>query len=1173
MAKTWLLWDENDDGDKPKKKKTKNQKPPIGFWSDTPEGAVDDGFDDFFRVDDGTGDTAADPYLSGSAYDYSGAFDDSANYWHRKNSFQYKSRVDYSPSRLFRSTFTTRYATYSDHSNEAKNKAVRALRTLTRNANTVTSTTNKGTYTVQFSSGKERNAVTSALNNEQQRVIFVSPDDLLNTKTAEDEDNVVDALTGFVLLRVQLAQSLPLQVSKEINATDMGGIGLYIGQELFALPHGLDNATPEELQRISDTAVDKYLAGVLAKSLLTRLARRETVKNWGGFAPYFARHAKKFSATREVLAAAELTLETLVGRIAYNLIDDENHIELPPFAADALNKWLAEEIPPEDILAVCFELVIYLRSQFAPAGLPLKGPDDVGTLLDTLLQQLQAEKTRAAVTEETRNFLTDFGNTLFDAHHHVQQSKEAITDAHRDVTAAHNVAANRATVEQLANILKTAAAECEKLASTKPEEPAPTTQRCLLGGVGSLGLGRYVFNAEHGQHQLAAVINKLRYNINARPGARTIAIQSLPLANRDEALRTFDAYQDSLDLLSRTAEWDPNGLTREHAAELHAQTERVAALVASAVENATVEKLLTDALAAAKKIIADVRERTAVTAAHMQQMGTQFASTGVPENVDPNLHQNVSTALQQTEEHAKVDSYLSEQIARVADLEKRNARARSLKGREKALQELKDLLAQLARHTAYMLTNALPANHTHDGLVHRLNSVMEGVRLDVTEKANTVANAVAYALTPQTVSSKELVSAAVAELLMENVPNADEVSSVSALLDHLSELMQKYPMYEAVLTELTENLGPGGDSIETASTAGKNFQAASSRQVKKHMSVDGELFGEKVAVNTVLLDANALCATNEEARNAQEEEFVVYLDGIAGNNAKPKIVTKRENDPRCKGREDETARKNIKDVRQKYKKFIERIQNALQFQAGKRTTEEYGLRSGDLDEGGLHKLQYDCEHIWTKKKIAKLPDVAIGILVDQSGSMNGDKICRARTLCIILAQALRNITGVRLYVYGHTANLHGSCSELTLYEHYTPTMGDDFTALGLISAHSNNYDGYAIKEAARKLNHDPAKKKYLFVLSDGMPHGRGYAGKDAEKHVNSVCKFIRDKLKIGLYTFGVGIYSCDQADFVKQYGEKYSMIVDDIMKCLPQIVRFLHNTLQQEKQLITDIAD
>jgi cobalamin biosynthesis protein CobT len=230
----------------------------------------------------------------------------------------------------------------------------------------------------------------------------------------------------------------------------------------------------------------------------------------------------------------------------------------------------------------------------------------------------------------------------------------------------------------------------------------------------------------------------------------------------------------------------------------------------------------------------------------------------------------------------------------------------------------------------------------------------------------------------------------------------------------------------------------------------------------------------------------------------------------------------------------------------------------LQFQAGRRSVEVHGLLSGDLDEGSLHKLDYDCEHIWSQKTISKLPDVAVGLLVDQSGSMSGPKINSARDICIMLAEAVRKIAGVRLYVYGHTANEFGADS-MTIFEHYTPRDGENLTRLGGIRAHSNNYDGYAIKDVAKRLSEDQAKKKYLFVIADG---------ETAEKHVTSVCKFTRERLKISTYAFAVGVHGTQQGAFKRQYGDKHVVFVNDVAKCLPQIVRFLRNAMQQERKLV-----
>ena len=328
MAKS--LWDGYDDeGREPEKaKKPRGPRPNKKWWQeedDTRErsgglfgfhsqwaDAADAGTDDEFIGFEYGGSVS---YGDGSDT----AFDDSDSRWYRRNSFRYGKQADYSPSSLFRSTFSSRsYTSYlgNDVSTEAQNKAVRALRNLTRSANTIVDkTTGKRTdYAVQFSTGSDSNGVTDALNDEKQRVVYVSPDELLATKTTEDEDSIVDALTGFVLLRVQLSQDVAPNVINSINATGIRNSCFRAAELMVEHKQKLSDLNPE---KFAAATTDHYLAGLLTKSLLTRLSRRKVVANWGGFAPYFIRHAKKFAKVKENLEAAELSVETIVGKLGY----------------------------------------------------------------------------------------------------------------------------------------------------------------------------------------------------------------------------------------------------------------------------------------------------------------------------------------------------------------------------------------------------------------------------------------------------------------------------------------------------------------------------------------------------------------------------------------------------------------------------------------------------------------------------------------------------------------------------------------------------------------------------------------------------------------------------------------------------------------------------------------
>ena len=57
-------------------------------------------------------------------------------------------------------------------------------------------------------------------------------------------------------------------------------------------------------------------------------------------------------------------------------------------------------------------------------------------------------------------------------------------------------------------------------------------------------------------------------------------------------------------------------------------------------------------------------------------------------------------------------------------------------------------------------------------------------------------------------------------------------------------------------------------------------------------------------------------------------------------------------------------------------------------------------------------------------------------------------------------------------------------------------------------------------------------------------------------------------MKIGVNAFAVGVPDYQHSTFKKQYGDDHVVFIKDIMKCLPQIARFLRNTLQKERKLV-----
>lgn len=231
--------------------------------------------------------------------------------------------------------------------------------------------------------------------------------------------------------------------------------------------------------------------------------------------------------------------------------------------------------------------------------------------------------------------------------------------------------------------------------------------------------------------------------------------------------------------------------------------------------------------------------------------------------------------------------------------------------------------------------------------------------------------------------------------------------------------------------------------------------------------------------------------------------------------------------------------------------IIKDVRNRLKIRAEEHRNVEHALKKGRLDEGSIYKVafskfDYHDEKLFEQEEIISMPEVAFGILVDESGSMGGwggDRKLKsdyARDVCIILAEALKGIEGVQLGVWGHTcegAYQGGSVSrdELVIHQYYTPEHRE-LTGLEKISAFSNNLDGYAIAYVARQMDkhYSACPTKVLIHISDGMPAASSYGGTAAMNHMLGISKLAKQK---GIKVIGIGVCNAfDQASGNMMYG-------------------------------------
>lgn len=180
------------------------------------------------------------------------------------------------------------------------------------------------------------------------------------------------------------------------------------------------------------------------------------------------------------------------------------------------------------------------------------------------------------------------------------------------------------------------------------------------------------------------------------------------------------------------------------------------------------------------------------------------------------------------------------------------------------------------------------------------------------------------------------------------------------------------------------------------------------------------------------------------------------------------------------------------------------------------------MRSGRLDTNKIAEAKQNVPTIYERFGQVKTNKLNIGVLVDESGSMGGDKIKKAKQAAIFLYEVFKKVPDARIYIYGHTADgggggKYGDTMIRTYVEH---GKGINGYTLGDISSRHNNRDGHAIYAVAKKIrsmNEDPC---LLFVISDGAPYASEYSG---QKAIDDTRKKVTQAQSLGFQIIQIAI--------------------------------------------------
>lgn len=186
-----------------------------------------------------------------------------------------------------------------------------------------------------------------------------------------------------------------------------------------------------------------------------------------------------------------------------------------------------------------------------------------------------------------------------------------------------------------------------------------------------------------------------------------------------------------------------------------------------------------------------------------------------------------------------------------------------------------------------------------------------------------------------------------------------------------------------------------------------------------------------------------------------------------------------------------------------------------------------------------HALFRSDGKVFTKNALPiQPPEMAVGLLLDESGSMSScDRATYARASAIILydfCQALH----IPVMVYGHSTGSKGV--ELYSYSEFDAIDREDKYRLVDISARGSNRDGAALRFVAERLSHRPEELKLLILVSDGQPADTGYYGTAAEEDLRGIQQEYRRK---GILFVAAAIGD-DKENIERIYGDSFLDITD-----------------------------
>lgn len=242
---------------------------------------------------------------------------------------------------------------------------------------------------------------------------------------------------------------------------------------------------------------------------------------------------------------------------------------------------------------------------------------------------------------------------------------------------------------------------------------------------------------------------------------------------------------------------------------------------------------------------------------------------------------------------------------------------------------------------------------------------------------------------------------------------------------------------------------------------------------------------------------------------------------------------------------------NLKRLREESREMTNviktRLVNALRAMSKRRWLG--GKEEGKLDSRRLHHAVIGTSDNVYKQLTEKMHlNTVVGLAIDHSGSMYGNKLELAGKAAIVLGDAL-NTLRIPFMVYGYSTESPVETPKDTspyarwgrLWIRYYRDFEESWDkgavrlAGSMENCKNNTFDAESVKHGIRRLMLRPEKRKILLVLNDGMPYpGFGNVGR-CQQHLHDVVQSAKAQ-GVEVVAFGI------EDDDVKRYYPNHVVI-------------------------------